>query len=135
MHVMLYYRILTNLCIGTKECLTHLLVLGLLNHIDCSDLFTEASRLSNENKLNGMNWIFSEKRRYVTVSNVLRHIDLPDELVQELLYQYEQFNQFESLDAPAKPEDSDQSNNTTVAELWGSTHLVHLFSFLISIYR
>ncbi|KAM3581365.1 hypothetical protein VKS41_006191 [Umbelopsis sp. WA50703] len=98
---------------GTKECLTHLLVLGLLNHIDCSDLFTEASRLSNENKLN----------------------DLPDELVQELLYQYEQFNQFESLDAPAKPEDSDQSNNTTVAELWGSTHLVHLFSFLISIYR
>ena len=38
---------------GSKESLSQLLVLGLLNHVDCSDLFTEAARLIKENNMHG----------------------------------------------------------------------------------
>lgn len=111
-------------------------MLGLLNHIDCSDLFTEAARLSKENKLNGMAYILDKKYGILLGFNLQSLVDLADELVQELLFQYEQVNRFDSTDASSvKPEDSDRLSNATVAELWGSTHLVHLFSFLISIYR
>jgi len=98
---------------GTKEALGQLLVLGLLNHIDCSDLFAEAARLIKENDLN----------------------DFADQLVEELLIQYEKVYNIDAADVPVKTEDSDSKNDTGVTELWGSTHLVHLFTFLISVYR
>jgi hypothetical protein len=61
--------------------------------------------------------------------------DLADHLVEELLLQYEKIYQFETADVQIKSEDVEHKNEPGAVELWGSTHLVHLFTFLISIYR
>ncbi|KAH8555199.1 hypothetical protein BGW37DRAFT_476167 [Umbelopsis sp. PMI_123] len=98
---------------GTKESLGQLLILGLLNHVDCSDLFTEAARLIKENDMN----------------------DFADQLVQDILIQYEQIYNFDKSDVIIKSEDGQQRKDTTIPEVWSSTQLVQLFTFLISIYR
>lgn len=62
-------------------------------------------------------------------------VDFADQLVEELLIQYEKVYNIDAADVPVKTEDSDSKNDTGVTELWGSTHLVHLFTFLISVYK
>ncbi|KAI9285823.1 hypothetical protein BC943DRAFT_323143 [Umbelopsis sp. AD052] len=98
---------------GTKESLSQLLVLGLLNHVDCSDLFTEAARLIKENNIN----------------------DFADQLVQDILIQYEHIYDFDSSNVEIKSEDGEQRKDAVLPEMWTSTQLVQLFTFLISIYR
>jgi hypothetical protein len=61
--------------------------------------------------------------------------DFADQLVQDILIQYEQIYNLDKSDVIIKSEDGEQRKDTTIPEVWSSTQVVQLFTFLISIYR
>ena len=67
--------------------------------------------------------------------NFVLPIDFADQLVQDILIQYEHIYDFDTSDVSIKSEDGEQRKDTALPEMWASTQLVQLFTFLISIYR